>query len=71
MVQTGNPTSNHPNIIARERNVLRVDFTPKPRPPAPRFPMDSSLRTGGEYPLNPHRISSLAGIRPACGKAAI
>ena len=31
-------------VIARESNILRVDFSREPQPPAPRFPGASGLR---------------------------
>ena len=33
-------------IVARESNVLRVDFRRDPDPPAPRFPGAGALRCG-------------------------
>jgi hypothetical protein len=33
-------------VIARERNVVRVDFRREPDPPAPKFPGAAALRTG-------------------------
>ena len=33
-----------PYVIARERNVVRVDFRREPDPPAPKFPGASALR---------------------------
>jgi hypothetical protein len=33
-------------VIAREHNVIRVDFRRRPEPPAPRFPGAGALRTG-------------------------
>ena len=34
-------------VIAREDNVVRVDFGREPDPPAPRFPGATGLRSGG------------------------
>jgi len=34
----------HRFVIARESNVVRVDFHREPEPPAPRFPGASALR---------------------------
>ena len=31
-------------VIARDRNVVRVDFQRKPEPPAPKFPGAGALR---------------------------
>ena len=33
-----------PFIIARQRNVVRVDFRREPEPPSPRFPGAAALR---------------------------
>jgi hypothetical protein len=33
-------------VIARESNVVRVDFNREPDPPAPRFPGAGALRDG-------------------------
>jgi hypothetical protein len=33
-------------VIGRERNVVRVDFTRQPDPPAPRFPGVGAMRIG-------------------------
>ena len=38
-------------IIARESNVVRVDFGRRPEPPAPRFPGAGALR--GDCPSEP------------------
>jgi hypothetical protein len=38
------------HVIAREGNVLRVDFRRDPDPPAPRFPGAGALRS--EHPAN-------------------
>jgi hypothetical protein len=35
-------------VIARERNVVRVDFKGGPEPPAPRFPGAGALRAAPE-----------------------
>jgi hypothetical protein len=32
-------------VIGRESNILRVDFSRRPNPPAPRFPGASGLRS--------------------------
>jgi hypothetical protein len=39
-----NPSKVTRHVIARENNVVRVDFTRKPDPPAPRFPGAVGLR---------------------------
>jgi hypothetical protein len=31
-------------VVARERNVVRVDFRKRPDPPAPKFPGAAALR---------------------------
>jgi hypothetical protein len=36
-------------VIARENNVVRVDFTRKPDPPAPRFPGAAGLRRAIDF----------------------
>ena len=40
-------TSNH-YVIARERNVVRVEFRREPDPPAPKFPGAAALRNGAQ-----------------------
>ncbi len=35
-------------VIARQDNVVRVDFGREPDPPAPRFPGATGLRSGGD-----------------------
>ena len=39
--------SNH-YVIARERNVVRVDFRREPDPPAPKFPGAAALRNAAQ-----------------------
>ena len=34
----------HSHIVARENNILRVDFSRDPDPPAPKFPGAAGLR---------------------------
>jgi hypothetical protein len=36
------------SVIGRESNVVRVDFSREPDPPAPRFPGASGLRAIGD-----------------------
>jgi hypothetical protein len=48
-------------VIGRENNVVRVDFSRDPDPPAPRFPGASGLREiGGESPSATKNISAVA-----------
>jgi hypothetical protein len=43
-----------PHVIAREDNVVRVDFSREPDPPAPRFPGAAALRAGPDrQPADP------------------
>ncbi len=55
---------NHRYVIRRENNVLQVDFSRDPDPPAPRFPGASGLRGLGQddsessWPFNAERVSS-------------
>jgi hypothetical protein len=39
-------------ILARERNVVRVDFRHDPDPPAPKFPGANAQRNGFSQPVN-------------------
>jgi hypothetical protein len=39
-------------LIAREHNVLRVDFQKDPDPPAPRFPGAAAMRDGALHETN-------------------
>ena len=61
-------------IVAREGNVLRVDFTPEPKPPAPAFPGTRAARetpecgseaesTAPPLWLAPHSSASSAAAR--------
>ncbi len=45
MRPNGDRLARHPCVIARDRNVVRVDFNREPDPPAPRFPGAAALRT--------------------------
>ena len=49
-------------VVARDNNVVRVDFTRQPDPPAPRFPGAGALR---ECPFDsipaPEAVASSAG----------
>jgi hypothetical protein len=47
-------------VVARESNVVHVDFGRQPDPPAPRFPGAAGLRA--------NRIEEYA--EPVCGRAA-
>ena len=40
------------NVLARECNVVRVDFRHEPDPPAPKFPGASALRNGNPPSVN-------------------
>jgi hypothetical protein len=46
-------------VIGRENNVVRVDFSRDPDPPAPRFPVASGLREIGDEAQARQRISFL------------
>ena len=37
-------TASNRHVVAREHNVLRVDFSREPDPPAPRFPGANAMR---------------------------
>jgi hypothetical protein len=39
-------------VVARERNVVRVDFRHQPDPPAPKFPGACALRKGNPQSVN-------------------
>ena len=39
--------ASHRHVIARESNVVRVDFNREPDPPAPRFPGAGAMREHG------------------------
>ena len=39
-------------VIARERNVVSVDFRREPDPPAPRFPGAAALRNDTQQPVD-------------------
>jgi len=50
-------------VVRRENNVLQVDFSREPDPPAPRFPGASALRRFGQedsessWPFDAERVS--------------
>ena len=39
-------------VLARERNVVRVDFRREPEPPAPKFPGACARRDGNPQSVN-------------------
>ena len=41
-----------PYVIARESNIVRVDFRRRPDPPAPKFPGAAALRRMAQRPAN-------------------
>ena len=46
-------------VVARENNVVRVDFRREPDPPAPRFPGAGALRIEND----PHDLAEGAPLR--------
>ncbi len=55
----------HRRIVARERNVVRVDFAGDPEPPAPRFPGAGALRAFWPEPSAEDWSSGLCEARAA------
>ena len=49
-------------VIARERNVVRVDFRREPDPPAPRFPGAAALRNDTRQPVDAFHPSLLKEV---------
>jgi hypothetical protein len=56
-------------VIARESNVVRVDFTRRRDPPAPRFPGAGALRpaTGKIAAMDQGKRQARSASSPACG----
>ena len=52
-------------VIGREDNVVRVDFSRDPDPPAPRFPGASGLREIGNEDTSAAKNISVVGLRAA------
>jgi hypothetical protein len=52
-------------VIARESNVVQVNFRPEPDPPAPKFPGASALRKGERFP------QSFEIVKPTLIKAEV
>lgn len=52
-------------VIGRENNVLRVDFSRDPDPPAPRFPGASGLREIGDETTERDTNNYAAAFRTA------
>jgi hypothetical protein len=50
-------------VISRENNVVRVDFSRDPDPPAPRFPGASGLREIGDESANETKYMSTAALK--------
>jgi hypothetical protein len=55
------------HVIGRQDNILLVDFSKRPEPPAPRFPGAAGLRAVG--PDEPASVFSRPPPRPVCGMA--
>jgi hypothetical protein len=55
-------TKRRPCIIARDSNIVRIDFNQDPDPPAPRFPGAAGLR---EHRSEPTADTDIA-VAPAC-----
>jgi hypothetical protein len=55
----------HPYVVAREANIVRVDFGREPDPPAPRFPGAGALRhcAGEHEPDSDLQGASVANVR--------
>jgi hypothetical protein len=54
-------------VIARDSNVLRVDFARRPDPPAPCFPGAGALRPATRRSLQWIRASRKLDLLPTCG----
>jgi hypothetical protein len=52
-------------VISRENNVVRVDFSRDPDPPAPRFPGASGLREIGDASESQTKYISAAAFKAA------
>ena len=50
-------------VISRENNVVRVDFSRDPDPPAPRFPGASGLREIGYESASETKYSAAGALR--------
>lgn len=62
---------NSRHVIRRENNVLEVDFSREPDPPAPRFPGARGLRglnEGGTEPEGSFAAHLVAGLRWKIGR---
>ena len=53
---------NNRYVIARERNVVRVDFRREPDPPAPKFPGAAALRQETRQPADAFTTSLKAEV---------
>jgi hypothetical protein len=58
-------SGNNRFVIGRENNVVRVDFSRDPDPPAPRFPGASGLREIGDESANSKKNISAVALRAA------
>jgi hypothetical protein len=52
-------------VISRENNVLRVDFSRDPDPPAPRFPGATGLREIGDESASETKYIAAEALRAA------
>ena len=52
-------------VISRENNVVRVDFSRDPDPPAPRFPGASGLREIGNESASETKYIAAGALRAA------
>jgi hypothetical protein len=58
-------SGNNRFVIGRENNVVRVDFSRDPDPPAPGFPGASGLREIGDESTNATKNTSAVALRAA------
>ncbi len=59
------PSGIKERVLSREGNIVRVDFSHKPHPPAPRFPGASGLRERSDRDFDVH-FESFAPSRARC-----
>ena len=57
-------------VIGRENNVVRVDFSRDPDPPAPRFPGASGLREIGDESTKLDKNIFAAALRTTAANSA-
>jgi hypothetical protein len=54
-------------VIARDSNVVRVDFARRREPPAPQFPGAGALRPGTRAAMDQSEPQARSAPFPACG----